>query len=80
MLEELDVAVEVGPLVSTATHSYDDRQVTLFFYRCRLQGEPRPMLGQEMLWVSRGRLRELEFPPADEELIALLARNQARIG
>jgi hypothetical protein len=30
-------------------------------------------LRQEMMWAPRARLRELAFPPADEELIALLS-------
>jgi 8-oxo-dGTP diphosphatase len=74
MLEELDTDVEVGAIVSTATHAYDDRHVTLHFYACGLKGEPRPMLGQEMRWVPRADLRALGFPPADEELIATLTR------
>jgi hypothetical protein len=31
------------------------------------------MLGQEMRWVQRADLRSLQFPPADDELIALLS-------
>jgi mutator protein MutT len=74
MREELDADVEVGSMVSVASHAYDDRDVTLYFYRCRLLGLPRPLLGQEMAWVERARLRTLPFPPADEELIALLTK------
>ena len=72
MLEELDTDVEVGGIVSTAAHAYDDRHVTLYFYKCGLAGTPRPLLGQEMRWVPRADLRALGFPPADEELIGLL--------
>ena len=74
MQEELGVDVAVGSLVSTASHAYDDRHVTLYFYACELLGTPRPMLGQEMRWVPRAELRALGFPPADEELIELLTR------
>jgi len=74
MLEELATDVSVRSLVSTAAHAYDDRHVTLHFYRCELAGTPRPLLGQEMRWVPRGELRTLGFPPADEELIALLTK------
>ena len=72
MLEELATDVAVRSLVSTAAHAYDDRHVKLHFYRCELAGTPRPLLGQEMRWVPRAELRTLGFPPADEELIALL--------
>jgi 8-oxo-dGTP diphosphatase len=73
MLEELDTDVEVRDAVSTAAHAYGDRHVTLYFYRCDLTGTPRPLLGQEMRWVPRAELRSLGFPPADEELIDILA-------
>jgi 8-oxo-dGTP diphosphatase len=70
--EELGVDVEVGELVYDTTHAYPDRTVALYFYRCNLVGNPRPLLGQEMRWVPRGELRSLGFPPADTELIELL--------
>jgi mutator protein MutT len=72
MQEELGTDVEVGAVVTTAAHAYDDRHVTLHFYRCELLHTPRPLLGQEMRWVPRAELQSLGFPPADEELIALL--------
>ena len=72
MQEELGTDVEVGHVVSTAAHAYDDRHVTLHFYKCELSGTPVPLLGQEMRWVPRAELRSLGFPPADEELIKIL--------
>ena len=59
-------------LLSVA-HDYSDRTVELHFFRCDLTGEPQPLLGQEIRWVPPPELRSLEFPPADEELIRLLA-------
>lgn len=70
--EELDADVVVRDLVLETTHAYVERTVTLFFYRCNLIGEPRPMLGQAMEWIARGELSSLPFPPADEELIRML--------
>jgi len=72
IIEELDTDVVVHNLVLETIHAYPDRTVTLFFYRCELTGTPRPMLGQEMDWIPRGRLPSLRFPPADDELIRLL--------
>lgn len=74
MREELAVEVVVGDLVLSVSHGYADREVALNFYRCELAGEPAPQLGQEMKWVRREDLRALQFPPADQELIALLGR------
>lgn len=73
VFEELDAVVEVGELAHTVTHAYPDKTVRLFFYRCGLIGEPKPMLGQEMRWIRRSELRALPFPEADRELITLLS-------
>jgi len=62
----------VGSLLFETSHAYADRTVSLHFYRCTLRGMPRPLLGQQMQWVSRAQLRALDFPPADEELIRRL--------
>jgi mutator protein MutT len=76
--EELDADVEVGALVLATTHAYPEQTVTLCFYRCRLVGTPRPLLGQEMRWVARPELSTLGFPAADEALITLLSQTAAR--
>jgi mutator protein MutT len=76
--EELDVGLIVGPEIFTTRRSYPEQSVELHFYSCRLQGEPRSVLGQEMRWVPREQLRELQFPPADQELIDRLARSLQR--
>ena len=76
--EELDTDVEVGELIFHVTHDYPEQTISLFFYRCRLTGSPRPLLGQEMRWVPRAGLATLGFPPADEELIRRLTESAAR--
>lgn len=73
VFEELDALVVVGELAHTVTHAYPDKTVELFFYRCNLLGEPKPMMGQEMRWVDKGELRALPFPDADRQLITLLS-------
>ena len=70
--EELDVAARVEDEIYTTTHEYPERRVELHFLRCRLDGEPRPLLGQEIRWVPRAELASLKFPPADAELIRIL--------
>jgi mutator protein MutT len=73
IVEELDTEVAVGRELFTVTHTYPDRIVELQFLDCQLKGQPRPALGQEMRWVPRRELRDLQFPPADDELIRRLA-------
>jgi 8-oxo-dGTP diphosphatase len=75
--EELDADVDVRELVLHTVHSYPDRDVALYFYRCRLIGTPRPLLGQEMRWFAREELASLGLPPADQELIEILTTGPA---
>jgi 8-oxo-dGTP diphosphatase len=70
--EELDIVARVGDCAFSVTHDYGDRAVTLHFYRCDFDGEPKPMLGQQMAWVPRSALASLPFPDADRDLIAQL--------
>jgi mutator protein MutT len=73
MNEELGVFVHVDGLVLTTSHAYPERTVTLHFYSCRIDGVPRPLLGQDVRWASRPELRTLPFPNADRALIQLLS-------
>ena len=70
--EELDVDVQVGEEMFTTSHAYPTQTVELHFVVCRLLGEPRPQVGQEMQWAAREDLGRLPFPPADIELIRRL--------
>ena len=72
MREELDVGVEVGNELLATSFDYPDRTVDLHFYRCAIVGDPKPILGQRVRWVSRAELKTLRFPPADRELIEQL--------
>jgi 8-oxo-dGTP diphosphatase len=73
LLEELAVNARIGDEVYSVAHAYPDRVVELHFFRCELEGEPSPVLGQDMRWVPARELRLLDFPPADAELIAMLS-------
>jgi len=74
IFEELDAVADVGELIHTVTHAYPEKTVELFFYRCRLSGVPKPMMGQQMRWVPRVELASLPFPDADRDLISQLVR------
>jgi len=73
--EELNIDARIGAEILSTRHDYPDRSVELHFFSCELLGRPAPQLGQEMRWVSREELSALRFPPADEQLIALLLRS-----
>ena len=72
MREELDVEIVVETELHATSFDYPDRTVELHFYRCAIIGEPKPILGQRVQWVSRAELGTLRFPPADRELIQLI--------
>jgi 8-oxo-dGTP diphosphatase len=72
--EELAVVpVDVRELFST-THGYAEKTVEMHFFACDVVGEPVPQIGQDMRWVNRADLSDLDFPAADAQLIALLRR------
>jgi mutator protein MutT len=73
LYEELDIVCDVRDRIYSVTHTYPDRTVELHFYECDFAGDAKPMLGQQMEWVSRARLRELPFPEADAELIEIIS-------
>ena len=70
--EELGVQAEVGDKIETIDWEYTDKRVRLHFFRCTVTGEPRPLEGQEMVWVSPEDLQRYEFPAADASLLAHL--------
>ena len=72
---EREIEEELGSHISgltkifDTTHSYPERIVELHFYRGELTGAARPLLGQELRWISREEFGSMEFPPADAQLI-----------
>ena len=76
LFEELDIVGHVGDCIYSVTHRYDDRSVELHFYACDFEGDPKPMLGQEMQWVAHAKLATLPFPEADAALIEMLTADR----
>jgi mutator protein MutT len=75
--EELGIDARIGAEIVAIEHAYPERTVRLHFYRCEIAGDPRPLLNQEMRWVSRDEMRTLAFPEADRKLIELLTRSES---
>jgi 8-oxo-dGTP diphosphatase len=76
--EELGVEAAVGAEIYRTTYAYADRRLDLRFFECMVEGDPRPLIGQEIRWVARHELLDLQFPPADSELVERLARAEER--
>ena len=73
--EELGVSATVGEPVEVVEWRYPDIHVRIEFFRCAIDGEPRPLEGQEMAWVAPAELDRYEFPPADAVLLKRLRRS-----
>jgi len=73
--EELGVNAVIGEEIVVTEHAYPERTVRLHFRRCRIAGEPQPLLGQELQWVTREELKTIELPEADAELVRILCSN-----
>jgi mutator protein MutT len=69
ILEELNSEISTLRSIFHTAHTYPERTVELYFFRGDLAGEPHPMLGQELRWITREDFHALDFPPADAELI-----------
>ena len=74
--EELVIDARIGAEIVVTEHTYPERTVRLHFRRCEIMGEPRPLLNQEMRWVSRDEMRTLPFPAADRKLIEVLIEDR----
>ena len=73
LVEELSATFIVGEKVETVRWEYPERTVVIHFFRCRREsGTIEPRESQAMEWVAPERLKELDFPPADRELISRL--------
>ncbi|HVQ78117.1 MAG TPA: 8-oxo-dGTP diphosphatase MutT [Candidatus Binatia bacterium] len=75
--EELGVAAVVGEIIETIDWSYPGTQVRLRFFRCAVEGEPRPLEGQEIAWIAPADLGRYAFPPADAALLARLTGGES---
>lgn len=76
--EELAMNVSVEEEIMTINHEYPDFLLTLTAFRCHpLEGEePVCLEHAELRWVEPAMLRNLEWAPADDELISLLCNRE----
>lgn len=73
--EELSIDVTAACLapLTFASHSYDRFHLLMPLYVCRQwQGMPQALIHQDLRWCAPRTLFDLEMPPADIPLIAML--------
>ena len=74
--EELALSATIGAPLTFAVHEEPGMRIVLLFYAATLGGsQPMALEGQEIAWVAPEHLPSYPTPPADAELIRLLARH-----
>jgi len=72
--EELGIEIVVQRPLTFAVHEEPDLRILLLFFDAQISGgKPRGCEGQAVEWVAMQDLLSLPTPPADAELIRLLA-------
>ncbi len=74
ILEELGCSLEVGTLLARHRHRYDDLEVELAFYLCRLPdgAEPQALGVAALAWARPGTLAEYDFCEADLPVLPVI--------
>lgn len=71
--EELGIDVEVKELIESIQHDYPEKSICLKFYRCALlNGEPKLLACDAVVWVNADQLLNYAFPEADQRLLGKL--------
>lgn len=80
--EELGVAAEIGPELYRTRHKYAAMKepIELIFFAAKLNlGEVKNLDFEQIVWRETASLSELNFLPADHELIEKLANGSIRV-
>lgn len=74
LIEEVDIKVLSCLPLMTIEHDYGDKKVCLdVFVVDNYEGEPCAQEGQQEGWFSLNALKELDFPEANQTIIAKLS-------
>lgn len=71
--EELAVQIRVGDIFMEVTHVYPDLTVHLTLYHAAIvSGTPQLLEHHDIRWITTDQIDDLDFCPADEEILAKL--------
>lgn len=77
LLEELDIEVAVGELLTVVKHAYTHFSITMHVFHCRIvAGRPRALGCAGWCWVTLDDLSRFAFSAADHQVIAALRNNK----
>lgn len=73
--EELDITVEPRDVFMEVIHEYPDLTVRLTLFNAVIaDGVPRALEHNDIRWITRDQIDELDFCPADEEILKELKK------
>lgn len=73
--EECGIDVQVVEILEVTFHRYEDEDVLLLFYDCRLPaGEVQNIEVDQHVWCTPDELREHRLPPADVAVVDRILR------
>ena len=71
--EELDIELAVGELFMEVVHEYPDLTVRLSLFNATIaSGTPKMLEHNDLRWIAVSGIDELEFCPADDEILERL--------
>lgn len=75
--EELDIDVDVKDFFAESIYDYENGSISLMAYAVEwLDGELKPMVHDELRWVSRSEISKYEFAPADVVFVKKLVNDK----
>ena len=79
--EELGVKATIGPEVYRTQHKYPEmpHAIQLIFFAARVNSKPKNLDFEQIAWRDPHSLHELNFLPADRDLIDQLANGSLRL-
>ena len=74
LVEELGAKVEIGRIWDVIHHQYEDFELLMLVYPCRLSSgaEPRCRQVRQLAWLLPSELGEVDMLPADQILVERL--------
>ena len=71
--EELDITIAPRDIFMEVIHAYPDLTVRLILFNASIaEGTPRALEHNDIRWITTAQIDELEFCPADEEILKKL--------
>ncbi|MEA4847555.1 MAG: 8-oxo-dGTP diphosphatase MutT [Clostridiaceae bacterium] len=75
--EEMDIDIEVIDIYKAVKFKYDDRDILLLCYLCRiLKGDGKALECNDFRWVTKDELKGFDFVPADLPIIEKLINDK----